>query len=78
MQAVKLLATVPPSRELKLQLPDSIQPGRVEVLILREEKDMVENTKLLELLDEIEASTEPGQPLEALDQRLNEERASWE
>jgi hypothetical protein len=77
MQAVKLSATVPANRELKLRLPESIQPGRVEVLILREE-GAAEPSKLLELLDEIEMSSEPGQSLEALGQRIREERDSWE
>lgn len=76
MQAVRLKATVPENRELKLQLPDTIQPGQVEVLILREE-EVKRHTSLLQILDEVENSSEPGSSLEALDKRLNGERASW-
>ncbi|MGL4609628.1 MAG: hypothetical protein ACRCYY_08070 [Trueperaceae bacterium] len=77
MQAIRLKATVSESRELKLQLPDTIQPGQVEVLVLREE-EVKQPTPLLQILDEIENSSEPGNRLEDLDKRLSEERASWE
>jgi hypothetical protein len=77
MQAIRLKATVPANRELKLQLPDTIQPGQVEVLVLREE-EVKQPTSLLQILDEIENSSEPGSSLEDLDRRLNDERASWE
>jgi hypothetical protein len=78
MLAVKLKTTVSADRELKLRLPDSIQPGQVEVLVLREEQATEENPSLLQILDEIENSAEPGQSLAALNQRIEAERASWE
>jgi hypothetical protein len=78
MQAVRLKTTVSEDRELKLRLPDSIQPGQVEILVLREEQATQENTLLLQVLDEIENMTEPGSSLEALNQRIDAERASWE
>jgi hypothetical protein len=77
MQAVRLKATVPENRELKLQLPDTIQPGQVEVLVLREE-EVKQPASLLQILNEIESSSEPGSSLEGLDKRLNDERSSWE
>jgi hypothetical protein len=78
MQAIRLKTTISADRELKLRLPDSIQPGQVEVLVLREEQATKENPSLLQILDEIENSAEPGQSLEALNQRIEAERASWE
>jgi hypothetical protein len=78
MQAVRLKATISADRELKLRLPDIIQPGQVEVLVLREEQSDEVKTSLLQVLDEIENFTEPGQSLEALNQRIETERASWE
>jgi hypothetical protein len=77
MQAIRLKATVPENRELKLQLPDTIQPGQVEVLVLREE-EIKQPVSLLQILDDIENSSEPGSSLETLNQRINAERASWE
>jgi LysM repeat protein len=77
MQAIRLKATVPENRELKIQLPDTIQPGQVEVLVLREE-EVKQPASLLQILDEIESSSEPGNSLENLDKRLSDERASWE
>jgi hypothetical protein len=77
MQAIRLKATVPANRELKLQLPDTIQPGQVEVLVLREE-EIKQPVSLLQILDDIENSSEPGSSLETLNQRINAERASWE
>jgi LysM repeat protein len=76
MQAIRLKATVPANRELKLQLPDTIQPGQVEILVLGEE--VKQPASLLQILDEIESSSESGSSLEDLDKRLNDERASWE
>jgi hypothetical protein len=78
MQAVRLKTTISADRELKLRLPDSIQPGQVEVLVLCEEQTNEENPSLLKILDEIEDSAEPGQSLEALNQRIEAERTSWE
>jgi hypothetical protein len=78
MQAVRLKTTIAADRELKLRLPDSIQPGQVEVLVLREDQVSETNTSLLQVLDEIENMTEPGQSLEALNERIEAERASWE
>jgi hypothetical protein len=66
---------VPANRELKLQLPDTLQPGQVEVLVLREE-EVNQPASLLQILDEIENSSEPGSSLENLNKRLSEERAS--
>jgi hypothetical protein len=60
MQAVRLKTTVSADRELKLRLPDGVQPGQVEVLVLREEQTTETNTSLLQVLDEIETMTEPG------------------
>jgi hypothetical protein len=71
MQAVRLKATVSANRELNLRLPDSIQPGQVEVLVLCKEQTNEQNSSLLQVLDEIENMAEPGQSLEALNQRIN-------
>jgi hypothetical protein len=77
MQAVRLKTTVSADRELKLRLPDSVQPGQVEVLVLREAQTTETNTSLLQVLDEIETMTEPGQNLESLNQRIETEWTSW-
>jgi hypothetical protein len=77
MQAVRLKTTVPENRELKLQLPDTIQPGQVDVLVLREE-EVNQPDSLLQILGEVENSSEPRSSLEDLNKRLNDERASWE
>jgi hypothetical protein len=77
MQAIRLKTTISADRELKLRLPDSIQPRQIEILVLREEQTTETNTSLLQVLDEIENMTEPRQSLEALSQRIKAEWASW-
>jgi hypothetical protein len=75
---VRRKATLSADRELKLRLPDSIQPGQVEILVLHEEQDNKAAISLLQILDETENSAEPRQSLDALNQRIEAKRASWE
>ncbi len=77
MQAIKLQVTVPTSREVTLRLPESVKPGNAELLILQENPE-VTTAQFLKLVEDIASSNEPGQSIQALNERLNEERASWE
>lgn len=81
MQAVKLTGTVTADRKLTLELPESVQPGLVEVLVLSEDASAddvpPDNAPLLALLEELEAEQRPGKTVSALDERLKDERASW-
>ena len=75
MQAFKLKGTVTADRKLTLDLPQDIQPGTVEVLVLREENSSPEN--LADVLEDAESFGGEGQALSTLDERLNAERDSW-
>jgi hypothetical protein len=46
MEALRLEVTVPKSRKLTLQLPETVSPGDVEVLILHgEQREKAKNSK---------------------------------
>ncbi len=77
MKAVKLKGHITKDKTLDIQIPQHVEEGPVEVLLLIPRRRKPKKS-LLEVLDEIMESPHPRMTKEEIDQYLEEERNSWE
>lgn len=77
MNAIKLTGTITLDRKLSIDLPQNLEPGVVEVLILQDEQSS-KKPDFFALLADLKALEDPGKSLSVLNERIEKERASWE
>ncbi len=77
MKAVKLKGHITKDKTLDIQIPQHVEEGPVEVLLLIPRRRKPKKS-LLEVLDELKQSSYPGMTKEEIDRYLEEERNSWD
>lgn len=78
MRAIKLRGQVTRDHALHLQLPDDIEEGPAEVIVLVDKTGDDSNVGLAEALDESAVDPRFIRSKEAIDRDLLAERNSWE
>lgn len=79
MNAVRLDVIVPEDRRLTISLPESVPPGKAEVIVLVDDSRQAADSAraLLDLADEWRRAHPERRTREEIDSYLEGERASW-
>lgn len=79
MKAIRVMAEIPEDRVLTVRLPEDVDPGSAEVLVLVSERvDESGAHTLEELLRSLDAGACGGRTREEIDEQIEAERRAWE
>lgn len=78
MRAIKLQAQVPQDRTLSIKLPDDVDEGLAEIIVLVPEARHPRRLSVEEFLAELSERPHPTRSKEEIDADLLEMRQSWD
>jgi hypothetical protein len=78
MRAIKLQTRVPHDRTLSIQLPDDVEEGLAEVIVLVPDRRPRKSLSLQEFLTELSRHRRSARSQEDIDAELRRERESWD
>ena len=78
MRAVKLEGRVRPDHTLRLRLPEDVEEGPAEVIVLLPEHKEEARPTLSAVLDSLDQTPRPQRRKSEIDRYLADERGSWD